>query len=139
MVINARMAVMSVLFAVIGGALLDTRSIASQSSPPAAPSLQGAWQQDGRSAMMIATATWVAFVGVEGLPAAASYTVDGGGVTLQPVEAPKSFEDQILENDLGITAPKENTAIVLERFEPRGATLSFVSPGGVTLTWRRLE
>ena len=129
-----------VAVAAISVVLSGTGSIASPQAPsPGTAGLQGAWQQEGRSAMLIATPTWVAFVGVEALPAAAKYTVAGSTITLEPLEPSKSFEDQILENDLGIRSRTENTAIVLDRFEQRGSTLSFVAPDGVTLTWRRLE
>lgn len=129
-----------VVCAAISVALLGAPSSArEQASSPAAPGLQGAWQQEGRSAMMIATPTWVAFVGVESMPAAAKYAISRGTMTLQPLEAPKSFEDQILENDLGIKASSASTPIVLERFAQRVDTVSFVAPDGVTLTWTRLE
>lgn len=129
-----------VLAAICVALLGDGPTALGQAPRPAtAPGLQGAWQQEGRSAMLIATPSWVAFVGAEALPAGASYTIDGSSITLQPVEAAKSFEDQILENDLGIKSAKGNPVIVLERFEQRGDTISFVAPNGVTLTWKRLE
>jgi hypothetical protein len=127
--------VLAVIYVVFGAGPSASR----QTSRAPAPGLQGAWQQEHHSGMLIATPAWVAFVGVDALPAAAKYTIEGSTITLQPVEAAKSFEDQILENDLGIRTPKANAAIVLERFEQRGETISFVTPDGVTLTWRRLE
>ena len=105
----------------------------------AAPSLQGAWRQDGRSAMLIATKTYVAFFGIDSLPALATYAIDGSRVTLQAVAAGRSFDDAILEDDLGIKAPKATTSVILDRFEMAAATIKFVTPDGITLTWRRLD
>jgi len=89
--------------------------------------------------MMIATATWVAIVGVDSLPVLANYTIDGDRLTLEPPEPEKSFEDQIMENDLGIKSPKTATAVVLQRFEMTAGKVTFTVPNGPTLTWRRLE
>ena len=103
------------------------------------PSLQGAWQQQGQTIMLIATKTYVAFFGVDALPALATYTIDGGRITLQPAAAGRSFNDAILEDDLGIKAPRANASVVLDRFEASADTIKFVAPDGITRTWRRLE
>ena len=89
--------------------------------------------------MLIATKTYVAFFGVDALPALATYTIDGGRITLQPAAAGRSFNDAILEDDLGIKAPRANASVVLDRFEASADTIKLVAPDGITRTWRRLE
>lgn len=89
--------------------------------------------------MFIATATWVAFVGVDSLPALANYKVDGDRLTLQSSEIGRSFNDQILQDDLAIKSKPVRTALMLERLEITPTRATFVVPNGPTLTWRRLE
>jgi hypothetical protein len=116
--------------------LAATSAAREQASPP---SLAGAWQQEGQSPMLLATKTYVAFFGVDSLPALSTYTIEGDRVTLQPVAAGRSFNDAILEDDLGIKAPKANATVVLDRFEAAGARIRFTAPDGITRTWRPLE
>ena len=129
------------LLAIMCLGLLATGSLGARIQNPAAPSssLRGAWQQQGQSAMLIATNTYAAFFGVESLPSLSTYTMEGSRIRLQPAAAERSFEDQILEDDLGIKSAKSNPELALDRVELGADTLRFVTPGGVTLTWRRLE
>jgi hypothetical protein len=105
----------------------------------AAPTLQGAWRQEGQSAMLIATKTYAAFFGIDGLPALSTYAVDGDRVTLQPSPSARSFNDAILEDDLGIKASRDAPPVTLERVDVRADTLRFTTPDGITRTFRRLE
>ena len=128
----------------VGLAGMGPSAVRGQSAQPAtvkAPTgLQGAWQQEGgQSAMLIAAATWVAIVGADALPPLATYTIDGDRLTLEPSPIGRSFNDQILEDDLGIKPAKANTKVILERFEIGPATMTFVVPNGPTLKWRRIE
>jgi hypothetical protein len=125
------------LLAVAIVALLAARPSAGGQGP--APTLQGAWQQERQSAMLIATKSYIAFFGVESLPALATYTIDGGRITLQPAAAGRSFDDAILEDDLGIKAPRASASVVLDRFEMNADTIRFITPDGITRAWRRLE
>lgn len=128
-----------ILFAIILTGMFAVPRRSSGQAPSSASNLQGAWQQEGHSAMMIATPTWVAFFGVDGLPALANYSVTGDRLTLQPSTIGRSFNDQILQDDLGIRSNERHMDVVLERFQLGPASATFVVPNGPTLTWRRLE
>ncbi len=127
-----------VIAIVLAGMFAVSRPISGQ-APSSAKTLQGAWQQEGHSAMMIATPTWVAFFGVDGLPALANYSIAGDRLTLQPSAIGRSFNDQILQDDLGIRSREGDADLILERFQLGPASATFVVPNGPTLTWRRLE
>ena len=129
----------ALMLAVLCSLLVASGAPAANLQSAPRPGLSGAWQQEGHSAMLIATATWVAIFGVDGLPALANYTIEGDTLTLQPLEPEKSFEDQIMENDLGIKSSRTNTPIVLQRFDMKPGVMTFVMANGPTLTWKKLE
>jgi hypothetical protein len=124
---------------ILGTEWQTARAATAPAAQPAPPSLQGVWQQEAQSVMFMATTTHVAFFGVDGLPGLNTYEVNGDQVVLQPLAAGRSFNDAILEDDLGIKSARGNTTLTLTRFEPGSTTTRFVTPDGITRTWRRLE
>ncbi len=91
------------------------------------PTLEGAWRREDGDGLMIATATHIAFAGVEPLPAGATYTIREGQLRLAPVSA---------------TTDVEETVLTLEQLEVTTARVTFtiMGPNGAEPTaWRRLE
>jgi hypothetical protein len=131
------LAVIALGFLAAGPAAAGGQNAAPAGALP--PGLQGAWQLEGQSAMLVATRSYAAFFGVDGLPALATYTIDGDRITLQPYEGARSFSDAILEDDLGIKSTRSNPPVTLDRVAVQPETLRFTAPDGITRTWRRLE